>query len=85
MLSLTLKARRIPKSLTVILKVIEKYAEPGAKLKNAQGFWENVCRDLGVPNTHVNRKKICKAAPHFEKVSYPLMYVLKTVSTNTSF
>lgn len=25
------------------------------------GFWENVSRDLGVPNTCLNRKKIVKA------------------------
>lgn len=33
------------------------------------GFWENVSRDLGVPNTCLNRKKIVKAVLQYEKVS----------------
>lgn len=33
------------------------------------GFWENVSRDLGVPNTCFNRKKIVKAVLQYEKVS----------------
>lgn len=33
------------------------------------GFWENVSRDLGVPNTCLNRKKIVKEVLQYEKVS----------------
>lgn len=32
-------------------------------------FGENVSRDLGVPNTCLNRKKIVKAVLQYEKVS----------------
>lgn len=67
------KARRTSKSLEDIKKSIDKFVEPGASIKdysvyNGAGFWENVCKDLGVPNTRVNRVKICKATIHLHKV-----------------
>ncbi|XP_019209170.1 uncharacterized protein LOC109197877 [Oreochromis niloticus] len=68
------KARTISKSLPNILEVIHKYAEPGTSLKTysihkVHGFWENVSRDLGVPNTCLNRKKILKAVLQYEKTT----------------
>ncbi|XP_063325536.1 uncharacterized protein LOC134624480 isoform X2 [Pelmatolapia mariae] len=66
------KARTISISQPNIVEVIHKYAEPGTSLKTysvhkADGFWENVSRDLGVPNTRLNRKKILKAVLKYEK------------------
>ncbi|XP_026041873.1 uncharacterized protein LOC113032941 [Astatotilapia calliptera] len=68
------KARTISKPLPNILEVIHKYAEPGTSLKTysvhkVHGFWENVSRDLGVPNTCLNRKKIVKAVLQYEKTT----------------
>ncbi|RXN31461.1 hypothetical protein ROHU_016950 [Labeo rohita] len=46
---------------------INKFAVPGTNIKDysvhkADGFWSNVCKDLQVPNTLTNRKKIREAS-----------------------
>jgi len=57
------KGRRTSKNLQEILSSVDKFAVPGTSIKNysvhkAAGFWDNVCKDLQVPNTLANRKKI---------------------------
>lgn len=71
--NLFLKSRRISKSLDQILQSIGKFAKPGARIKdysvyNEAELWRDVCKDLEVPNTLVNRLKICKATAHLWKV-----------------
>ncbi len=69
------KAQKTSRNLEEIITSTNKFAVPGTNIKvysfhNAAGFWYNVCKDLQVPNTLANRKKILQASLLLKVICY---------------